>query len=150
MVFKPTRQQTQGISNTNIVQATGLREMARTFSQIGNAVGNVAKARRSTEFSNAMLDAELAGRQAVTRDGDGKLRPLNNLDWDSGLIYTEDANRAKEVFKRTAINTYSTALKVDTEEFATNLFNDNVRDPDAIIEAGDAYMLNLKQNLDPK
>ena len=150
MVFKPTRQQTQGISNTNIVQATGLREMARTFSQIGNAVGNVAKARRSTEFSNAMLDAELAGRQAVTRDGDGKLRPLNNLDWDSGLIYTEDANRAKEVFKRTAINTYSTALKVDTEEFATNLFNDNVRDPDAIIEAGDAYMLNLKQNLDPE
>ena len=94
-----------------------------------------------------MLEAELAGRNAVTRDDKGNLKPLNNLDWDSGLEFTADKNRAFEVFKKVATSTYATALKVDTEEYSSNVFDENTKNPDAIIQSGEAYLSKLEQEL---
>ena len=90
MAYKPTREQRFGVTPVGITQATGLRSMANAFANVGKSVRQVSQAKRETDFSNAMLDAELAGISAVTRDKDGNLQPLNNLDWDSGLDYTVD------------------------------------------------------------
>tara|TARA_Y100001973_G_scaffold82941_1_gene122759 strand:+ start:1110 stop:4127 length:3018 start_codon:yes stop_codon:yes gene_type:complete len=147
MAYQPTRDRKYGVTTTGTASATGLRAMANAFKDIGQSVRQVSQARREVEFSNAMLEAELAGRSAVTRDKDGRLKPINNLDWDSGLLFTEDRNRAFDVYKRVAVNTYATALKVDTEKYASNIFNENTKNPDGIISSGEAYLSKLEQEL---
>ena len=151
MAYKPTRQKQFGVSPVGTVRATGTRDLANAFLNIGKAVNQVSQARRETQFSNAMIEAESAGISAVKRDEKtGKLIPINNLDWDSGLEFTADRNRVFEQYKKTAITAYSTALKNDANEFAGELYADNSLKPDAIKAGADAFMLKQKQELLPE
>lgn len=147
MAYQPTKDRKYGVRSIGTAPSTGLRAMANAFKDIGESVRQVSKVSREVELSNAMLEAELAGRSAVKRDKDGKLKPINNLSWDSGLLFTEDRNRAFDVYKRVATNTYATALKVDTEKYASDVFDENIKNPDAIINSGEAYLSKLEQEL---
>jgi len=151
MAYQPTRQNQFGVSPVNTSRGTGYRDLANSFSNIGKAFNQVAQARRETQFSNAMIDAESAGMSAVKRDEEtGKLIPINNLDWDSGLEFTEDRNRVEQAYKKTAITAYSTALKNDANAFAGQLYSENFQKPDAIKSASDAFMLKQQQELPPE
>ena len=151
MAFQPTKQRKFGVSPVNVSGSTGYRNMANAFLNVGKAFNQVAQAKRETDFSNAMLDAETAGMSAVKRDEKtGNLIPINNLDWDSGLTFTEDRNRVEEAYRKTAITAYSTALKNDANEFAGKLYAENFQKPDAIKAARDAFMLKQKQELPPE
>jgi len=147
MAYQPTRQNKFGVSPIGTVKATGIRDMANAFTNIGKAFNQVSQARRETQFSNAMIEAESAGISAVTRDENGNLAPLNNLNWDSGLEFTEDRNRVEQAFKKTAITAYSTALKNDANKFAGELFSENISNPDGIIKGSEAFMLKQQQEL---
>ena len=143
--------------------SSGALAMSQATQNVANTVSNVTKFIDDNQFQQAVLDAEIQGRQLGTQtetDSEGNVVPkpltvesLNNFTAD---IYNKaNIRKAQQYFKREAINSYGLALQNHAIDIAENSLQSNGGKLDEkgnllVKNASKSYIDSLKGKLAPE
>ena len=163
MAIKRTITRKYGVRPVQMDVSSGALAMSQATQNVANTVSNVTKFIDDNQFQQAVLDAEIQGRQLGTQtetDSEGNVVPkpltvesLNNFTAD---IYNKaNIRKAQQYFKREAINSYGLALQNHAIDIAENSLQSNGGKLDEkgnllVKNASKSYIDSLKGKLAPE
>lgn len=156
------------IKRKNIVRpvavdmASGGLAMSQATQNIANTVSNVTQYIDENQFRDAVLKAEIAGRQLGTetitdKNGQKIPKPLDQMSlnsFTSDIYNKSNLEKAQQYFKKEAINSYGLALQNHAQEVANNslLTNEGKIDQTGkllVQSAGESYIDGIKSSVAP-
>ena len=163
MAIKRTITRKYGVRPVQMDVSSGALALSQATQNVANTVSNVTKFIDDNQFQQAVLDAEIQGRQLGTQtetDSEGNIVPkaltvesLNNFTAD---IYNKaNIRKAQQYFKREAINSYGLALQNHAIDIAdaslqTNGGKLNEKGELLVKKASESYIKGLKGKLAPE
>lgn len=164
MAIKRTIQRQILVKPTGVNDAgAGAKAMAQAGQNIANTISNVTSFIDDKQLEDAVLDAEIKGKQIGTqtvKDKNGNLVPkpldlmtLNSFTTD---IYNKrNLRKAQQYFKNQAINSYGLSLQNHAVDTANNFLAMNEGKVDEkgnlmVRNAGDSYIDGIKKQVAPE
>lgn len=119
MAIKRTITRQYGVRPVQMDTSSGALALAQASQNVANTISNVTKFVDDNQFQEAVLKAEIAGRQVGTqtiqdKNGNTIPKPLdqNTLNSFTADIYNKaNIRKAQEYYKKEAINSYGLALQ---------------------------------------
>jgi hypothetical protein len=163
MAIKRTIKRQNLVSPVAMDYSSGGLAMSQASQNIANTISNVTKFVDDNQFQQAVLDAEIAGRQLgtqTTKDKEGNTipKPLDQMSLNSFTadIYNKaNLRKAQQYFKKEAINSYGLALQNHAQDVANQSFQENQGRVDGdgnllVKSAGEQYIDGIKKNISPE
>ena len=135
MAYQPTRGRKAFVSPTGMPDLSGYRQLAKSFTDVGEAAYTIGSDIRQREFNDAIIQAELDGKTAgATYDKDGNLVPLTNLDYGKSaeIFGTASQKAVEQAYRKSALQTYAQSIGVAANAAANTAFQNNPTDPEAV------------------
>ena len=162
MAIKRTIKRQNLVKPVAMDYSSGGLAMATASQNIANTISNVTKFVDDNQFQQAVLDAEIAGRQLGTqtiqdKDGNTVPKPLDQMSLNSFTadIYNKaNLRKAQQYFKKEAINSYGLALQNHATDVANQSLLQNQGNIDEngkllVKSAGEQYINGIRGTVSP-
>ena len=163
MAIKRTITRQYGVRPVQMDTSSGALALAQASQNVANTVSNVTKFIDDNQFQEAVLNAEIQGRQVgsqtiVDKQGNTIPKPLDQMTLNSFTadIYNKaNIRKAQSYFKKEAINSYGLALQNHAIDVANKSFLDHggkINDKGKLIvqQSGESYIDGIKGQISPE
>tara|TARA_R100001015_G_scaffold19172_2_gene15462 strand:+ start:2221 stop:5241 length:3021 start_codon:yes stop_codon:yes gene_type:complete len=163
MAIKRTITRRYGVKPVSMDVSSGALSLAQATQNVANTVSNVTKFIDDNQFQQAVLNAEIQGRQVgsqtiVDKEGNTIPKPLDQMTLNSFTadIYNKaNIRKAQSYFKKEAINSYGLALQNHAIDVANKSFQDNggkINEKGKLIvqQSGESYIDGIKGQVSPE
>tara|TARA_R100000426_G_scaffold74848_1_gene52504 strand:+ start:202 stop:3228 length:3027 start_codon:yes stop_codon:yes gene_type:complete len=163
MAIKRTIGRKFGVRPVQMDVSSGALSLAKATQTVANTVNNVTKFIDDNQFQEAVLNAEIQGRQIgsqtiTDKNGNTIPKPLDQMTLNSFTadIYNKaNIRKAQQYFKKEAINSYGLALQNHAIDIASKSFLENggkVNEQGQLIvqKAGESYIDGIKKQVAPE